>query len=98
MNSTIDELAHQNVQAIIEERGKIYGEPKASHINIGLSWTALIQQHYGYSLPYPLPASLVAQMMVCFKMQRSVRVYHKDNYIDAQAYLQFADNFQENKK
>lgn len=82
------------VAKVIEERGKVYGDPLLSHENIGLSWTGLIQQHYGIRLDHPLPASLVAQMMVTFKMQRACKVWHEDNYVDAQAYLGFAEEFQ----
>jgi hypothetical protein len=83
------------VTATIAERGKVYGDPQSGHANIGLSWTALLQQHYGVSLPHPLPDYVVAQMMVCFKMQRACRVYKDDNYIDAHAYTRFADQFQQ---
>ena len=82
------------VAAVIEERGKVYGDPLRSHENIGLAWTGLVQQHYGIQLDHPLPASLVAQMMVVFKMQRSARVFHGDNYVDAEAYTRFAREFQ----
>lgn len=85
---------NDTVKRTIEERGKVYGDPKQSHTNIGLSWAALIQQHYGIVLDHPLPASLVAQMMVTFKMQRAARVFHEDNYIDATAYTDFACAFQ----
>jgi hypothetical protein len=86
------------VEQTIEERGKVYGDPDLSHENIGLSWTGLLQQHYGIRLKHPLPASLVAQMMVTFKMQRAARVYHDDNYVDALAYVKFADWFQKSEQ
>lgn len=82
------------VEQTIEERGKVYGDPYESHVNIGLAWTALLRQG-GYLIDgKTLPASMVAQMMVMFKMQRSARVYKDDNYIDAHAYANFADEFQ----
>lgn len=80
--------------ALIAERGKVYGDPKHSHTNIGLSWTGLLQQHYGITLDHPIPPALVAQMMVTFKMQRSARAYHEDNYDDARVYAGFAQEFQ----
>ncbi len=79
------------VQATIAARGKVYGDPKDSHTNIGLAWTGLLQQHYGLTLDHPLPARLVELMMVQFKCQRAALVYHADNYVDAHAYLQFAE-------
>jgi hypothetical protein len=84
------------IQNIIAERSKVYGDSRLSHENIGLSWTALIQQHYGMTLPHPLPDWLVELMMVGFKLNRSARVYHADNYLDANAYLQFAERDQKN--
>ena len=83
------------VFSTIQERGKVYGEPHHSHANIGLSWTGLIQQHYGITLPAPLPAHLVELMMVAFKVQRSARVFHGDNYVDLRAYAAFAEHAQE---
>ena len=82
------------IDELIKERGKVYGDPKESHTNIGLTWTALIQQHYGITLEHPIPPELVAQMMVCFKMQRAAKVFKDDNYDDAAAYLKFAREFQ----
>lgn len=84
----------EKVSSTIKERGVVYGDPCKSHTNIGLSWTALIQQHYGITLEHPLPPWLVAQMMVALKMQRSTIVYKDDNYIDAKAYAHFAEEFQ----
>lgn len=82
------------VLATIRERGKIYGDPALSHHNIGLSWTGLIQQHYGMKLDHPLPDWLVELMLVAFKVHRAARVYHSDNYVDARAYLKFAEEDQ----
>lgn len=83
------------VQRTIAERGKVYGDPCLSHENIGLSWTGLIQQHYGLRLDHPLPAWLVELMLVQFKVQRAARVFHADNFVDARAYLQFAETDQQ---
>lgn len=82
------------VDATISERTKVYGDPLLSHECIGLAFTALIQQHYGMRLGHPLPASLVARMMLALKNQRSSLVYHKDNFTDAEAYLRFSEQFQ----
>lgn len=92
MNTTED------IHAVQRERGKVYGEPHHSHTNIGLAWTAIIQQHYGITLDHPLPHWLVEQMMASFKIQRSARVFHKDNYTDAFSYLAFAEHGQKNPK
>ena len=83
------------VQATIAERAKIYGDATLSHENIGEAWTALIQQHYQIRLDHPIPSGLVQLMMVAFKLQRSALVFHADNYIDAKAYLQFAEKDQQ---
>ena len=83
------------VQQTIAERGKVYGDATLSHENIGLAWTALIQQHYQIRLDHPMPSWLVELMMTAFKVQRSARVFHADNYVDARAYLQFAEKDQQ---
>lgn len=81
--------------AIIEKRGKVYGDPELSHENIGLNWTGMIQQHYQLRLTHPLPAWLVELMMAGFKIHRSARVFHEDNYTDLEAYgLKFAREHQ----
>ena len=82
------------VLATIAERGKVYGDPALSHHNIGLSWTGLLQQHYGFKLDHPLPDWLVELMLVAFKVHRAARVFHADNYVDARAYLKFAEEDQ----
>ena len=82
------------VNATIKERGKVYGQPLASHENIALGWTGLIQQHYGIKLSHTIPAWLVSLMMVSFKAQRSARVYKEDNFIDLKAYTKFTEQWQ----
>lgn len=84
------------VDSTIRERGVVYGEPHLSHENIGLAWTGMLQQHYGIRLDHPLPAFLVELMMASFKIQRSCRVFHADNYTDNRAYLKFAEHAQAN--
>ena len=84
------------VHTVMEERGKVYGEPHHSHANIGHAWTGLIQQHYGIRLPHTIPHYLVELMMASFKIHRSARVFKSDNYLDCRAYLEFAEHAQEN--
>lgn len=78
------------------DKSSVYGPVHASHANIGLAWQALIQQHYGITLPGPMPAWLVQLMLVVFKAQRSARVYHPDNYGDLMTYAGFAEHAQAN--
>lgn len=81
--------------AVIAERGKVYGDPELSHENIGLNWTGMLQQHYQLRFDHPLPAWLVELMMAGFKIHRSARVFHEDNYVDLEAYgLKFAREHQ----
>lgn len=86
--------AQSKLDAIKAERGRIYGDPKQSHANIGFAWTGQIQQHYGIELPHPLPSWLVEQMMCSLKLQRAARVYHQDNYDDLGNYSMFANDEQ----
>lgn len=82
------------LKAIEVERGKVYGDPKTGHTNIGLVWTGLLQQHYGITLSHPIPPEVVALMMVQFKAQRSARAFKKDNFDDLHVYADFAERFQ----
>lgn len=79
---------------IIADRGAVYGNPKQSHTNIGLCWTAMLQQHYGITLDHPIPPEIVALMMVQMKAQRSARLFKQDNHDDLQIYGKFAESFQ----
>ena len=86
------------VSQTVQDRSKIYGPPQPCHHNIGLTWTALLQQHYGLFLDHPVPDFLVAQMMAALKLVRASKTYHADNYTDAIAYTGFADEFQNTTK
>jgi hypothetical protein len=94
-SSPTAEAATDIVKTTIAERAKVYGDATLSHENIGLAWTALIQQHYQIKLDHPLPSWIVELMMVNFKVQRSSLVYHADNFVDIKAYLQFAEKDQQ---
>jgi hypothetical protein len=83
------------ISSVMTERGKVYGEPHLSHENIGLAWTGLIQQHYEVRLDHPLPSWLVEMMLASFKIHRSARVFHSDNFLDCRAYLAFAEHGQQ---
>lgn len=98
MSQTSRDKSSSIVHRTIKKRSKIYGDPRLSHENIGLSWTGMIQQHYGLRLDHPLPDWLVELMMVQFKVQRSARIYHGDNYVDMEAYLRFAERDQKINK
>lgn len=89
--------AAEVLTATIAERGKVYGNPSLSHENIGLSWTGIIQQHYGIRLSHPMPDYLVELLMVAFKAHRAARVYHADNYVDLAAYAKFAEEDQKRR-
>jgi hypothetical protein len=86
------------IDATIAERGKVYGDPRLSHENIGLSWTGLLQQHYGVRFDHAIPDYLVELMMVAFKVHRATRVYHADNYVDMAAYAKFAEADQKRER
>lgn len=90
--------AVNKVEAVVAERGLVYGDPYISHRSIGLAFSGLIEHHYGIKLTHPIPASLVARMMLALKNQRASLVYHADNFTDAKAYLGFAEEFQQREQ
>lgn len=90
-----DSLKTEDEKRIFLERHPVYGDPMDSHANIGLVWTAILQQHYGIKLPEAIPPHIVALMMAGMKVQRSTRAFHKDNYDDLSVYAKFAEQFQQ---
>lgn len=77
---------------IRQDREKQYGQSSAdNHRNLGLAWTALIQQHYGIQLDHPIPASLAATMNAAQKSQRQARNPEKtDTLADLRNYATIA--------
>ena len=96
-----EEIVHEGMERqsrldqIAEERRQVYGDPQLSHDSIGKTWTGLLQNHYGISLPHDIPDYVVAHMLNTMKSVRSMRVFHKDNYDDAHNYLRFGEDFQQ---
>lgn len=85
------------VSEIIAERSEVYGDPDLGFTNIGLHFTALIQQHYGMVLPHPIPNWMSALMLATFKGHRCARVFSEDNFIDWDAYRKFVYDQQKPK-
>lgn len=83
---------------IRKQRGKLYGEPKFNHTNLGLAFTAILQTHYEITLPHPIPPHIVALMMVAFKATRASRNYQPDSHLDLANYNDFSREFQQSKK
>lgn len=86
--------ATAKVAKTVAVRGKVYGPPKPCLENIGLAWTAIIQQRYQIKLSCPIEPHIAALMMTMFKCVRSGLAYKPDNYVDGHAYLGFAQDFQ----
>lgn len=81
---------------VFEERAKIYGEATFCHGNLGLYFTALIQQHYDITLPHPIPSDLAMMMIAANKLNRMARpsAYHEDNFVDMRVYTGMAERAQ----
>ena len=83
------------VAQVKHDRQKVYGDPRENHDGIAQSWAGLLQPwHEEIRLGRPLPAHVVALLMVQLKANRMRRVYHADNYTDLRAYLDFAEAWQ----
>ena len=68
-----------------------YGDPILGHTQIGLLWTALLQEHYELELDHPIPADVTCLMMAGMKLLRACWPrFNFDNYLDAVVYTQFA--------
>lgn len=81
---------------ILRDRAQIYGDPRDNHRAIALAWAAMLHPHaQKIASLQPIPEHTVALMMAMFKLCRSRRAFHRDNYDDARVYLGFAEKWQE---
>lgn len=67
------------------DRQQTYGDALANNERIAGLWSAY--------LGVTVTAVDVAKMMVLLKLSRSRTKYHRDNYVDAVAYLLLAEDF-----
>ena len=82
----------ENEAKIREEKAKQYGPATFGHANLGLLWTALLQNHYQIKLDHPIPADLAMLMLAANKLNRGATPTpgHQDDYDDARVYVQLA--------
>lgn len=80
------------IQAVQAERGAAYGDSTFGHTNLGLLWTALLQNHYGIEFDHPIPPSVVLTMLVAHKCNRMVLSgLQTDNFLDCASYADLAE-------
>lgn len=83
-------------QKVFDERQKRYGTFIQAHANLGLLWTALIQNHFRIKLPGHIPSHIVLLMMVASKLNRAAAekgvLVDEENYDDGKIYLEMAKN------
>lgn len=89
--------------SILNKREQYYGNAKRNHDTIGLMFTGLLENHYGFKLPHPVPGHIVALFLVCVKANRAAAPlkFNPDNYEDGMAYFEIAgdvDNRNQKKK
>lgn len=82
---------------IIEERGKVYGDPNLSFRVAGKAMTALLESHYQMHLPHDIPPHVMSEIMVVIKACRACVPFdfHEDNYNDQVNYVKLARNADE---
>jgi len=84
-----------DLDAIILERGKVYGPPRENHEGIAQMWAPMLRPWAAaIQRGEPLPPHVVALLMALLKIDRMRLVYHPDNYPDAANYLRFAEEWQ----
>lgn len=84
-------MENNDLDAILEERGEIYGDAVTTHADIAKLWSALLQD----KLKEDLGAEEVALMFVVFKALRAVKAArkdakHDDSYHDMHNYARIA--------
>jgi hypothetical protein len=84
------------VEQVKHDRQTIYGDPRENHTGIAQAWAGILQPwHEEIRRGDALPPHVVALLMVLLKANRMRRVFHKDNYVDARAYMDFAQEWQQ---
>lgn len=85
---------------IRKQRAKVHGPIKGNLENLGLSLTALLQDHYNIQLPYPIPAHVAGLMLAQGKLLRCVKPYKysKDDYDDLRNYTDFGQELDPARK
>lgn len=80
------------LEEIMKERGKKYGDYQVSMHAAGLMAQALLEMHYQIALPGPVPPHVIGHLNVCVKSSRACAPFdfEPDNYKDAHNYLEIA--------
>ena len=80
-------------------RAQKYGPATFAHRNLGLIWTGILQNHFGCSLPHPIPPDVVLLMLGGNKINRAVLESsgRPDDYLDLRIYAQLAMEAREGK-
>lgn len=79
------------VDALLEERGKVYGDPVETHVKIAQVWSGII----GYNIqPNEVPLMMIGLKLV--RAQQSPE--YPDSYDDIEGYTRIAKMFPELKQ
>lgn len=87
-NCTVADATPELKTDIISARAEVYGPEGEGHKNIAKCWEGILSAHNGFEVT--VSPDTVALMMAALKLVRSARVYHEDNYVDAENYIGFA--------
>jgi len=79
------DIVNEALRLIYGDRQESYGDAKENNGRIAALWSAYLGTN--------VTAVDVAKMMVLLKLSRSRSKYHRDNYVDAVAYLLLAEDF-----
>ena len=84
-----------DLDAIILERGKVYGDARENWEGIAQMWAPIMAPWWErIRRREPVPPHVAVLMMTLVKISRTRLVYHPDNYPDAANYLRFAEEWQ----
>jgi len=80
------------LDAIREERGKVYGDPRENHEGIAQMFAPLLKPWADLIADQvPLPPHVVTLLMCAVKINRMRRVYHPDNFDDLRNYADMTE-------
>lgn len=80
-------------EQILKDRETQYGDSNEGLYNLGMKWTALLQNYFGVRLPHLIPADIVCLMLADLKSIRASKQKkcNPDHYADGRNYFTLAE-------
>jgi len=78
----------EKLQIIREQRGTLYGGATDNMRDLGYAFTAILESHYGITLPHPIPREVASLLLIALKLLRIAHTPdHEDSHLDLENYI-----------